>query len=495
MVVIFEAAVAQNSIVAESPVETLSEVDAKWRPVAQEVREAVQHAWTGYRKYAWGRDELQPLSRSGKDTFSGLGITVIDSLTTLWLMGLGSEFEEAAGFVEKALDFGKANSDASVFELVIRGVGGLLGAHALSGRQIFLERARELAERLLPAFNTTSGMPAPKWNLAKKRGPAIKEEPTILSEVGSVQLEFRYLSQQTGDSIFKKVGDAAFEAIQSTGLQGLLPVYLTPADVKPVRNLASKFAFGALTDSYYEYLLKQWLQSPTETRFQELWTSVMDELPGLVRPRPANGTARQNPAPRFKLIEVSPGGEASWKMDHLSCYAAGMIALGLSELPEAILRARNRNNTWWSLAEGFTASCAQMWTSTKSGLAPECTNVKQKAPHDFSNVPMTGRHSFLRPEAAESLFYMYRFTGDIKYRDQGEKMFRAILKHGKVDAGFASVQDVNVVPTQKIDEMQSFVMAETLKYLYLLFSPADRLDLGRYVLNTEGHPLRRPPRL
>jgi len=477
---------------AASP-RSLSPADARWAPRAEEVRQAFLHAWRGYRKYAWGRDELQPLSKQGKDTFGGIGMTIVDSLTSLWLMGLEPEFEQAAKFVETELDFGKADSEVSVFELTIRGVGGLLGAHTLSGREVFLAKAKELGERLLQAFNSSSRLPWPKWNLARNRG-SVSKEPTILSEAGSVQLEFRCLSDRTGDERFREVADAAFEAIQSSGMSGLMPVYLTPPGLVPVKGLASKFAFGALADSYYEYLLKQWLQSPDETRFKDLWIGVMDELPGLVRPRPAatSGSMGQlPPPPRYKLVEVAPGGELLWKMDHLSCFAPAMIALGLSSLPKHDLLQRGRNMTWWRLAEGLTASCASMWTSTKSGLAPEFVLVQPHAPFNFREVPQQGRHSFLRPETAESLFYLHRGTGDERYREWGEQLFRAIAAHGKVDVGFASVQDVNVVPTQKVDELQSFVLAETFKYLYLLFSPADRLDLNRYVLNTEGHPLLR----
>merc|ERR1719215_708056 len=212
-------------------------------------------------------------------------MTIIDSLTTLWLMGLTKEFDEATAFVRDELDFKKANMDVSVFELVIRGVGGLCGAHALSGRRLFLDKARDLADRLLPAFNTSSKMPLPKWNLARGRGPP-SVEPTILSEAGSCQLEFRYLSQQTGDRRYKDVGDASYAAIVSAGMSGLLPVYLTPPETIPVRVLPSKFAFGALTDSFYEYLLKQWLQNPAETELKDTWISVIEELPSLVRPKP-----------------------------------------------------------------------------------------------------------------------------------------------------------------------------------------------------------------
>lgn len=471
---------------------SLSLEDLRWKGRAEEVREAVLHAWSGYKQFAWGRDELMPISKSGKDTFGGIGMTILDSMTTLWLMGLGDEFEQAAAFVEQELDFGRGDQDVSVFELVIRGVGGLLGAHALSGRQVFLDKAADLGLRLLPAFNTSSGMPWPKWNLARGTPGSPTGEPTILSEVGSVQLEFRSLSQQTGDPRFQQAGDRTFAAIQSTGMKGLLPVYLTPPDTKHVNVVVSKFAFGALADSYYEYLLKQWVQNPDDVYFKEKWLEVVDELPSLLRPeplkRPPKGQTRL-----YRLVQVAAGGLSIWTMDHLSCFTPGMIALGLMELPDRDLK--ERNSTLRSVAEGLTEACVQMWTSTATGLAPEFLTVESSEPFDFQKqVPENGKYSFLRPETTESLFYLYRLTGDEKYRRWGETIFSAIQEHAKVDVGFTTIEDVNQVPTHKVDEMQSFVMAETFKYLYLLFSPADRLDLGQYVLNTEAHPLLRPPR-
>jgi mannosyl-oligosaccharide alpha-1,2-mannosidase len=480
---------AEPTAVMPSPprAESLSPADARWMKQAANVRNEFLHAWRGYRRYAWGRDELEPVAKRGKDTFGGIGATVIDSLTTLWLMGLQEEFSEAADFVRDSLDFGLADEQVSVFELTIRGLGGLLGAHTLSGEQVFLDRARELGERLLRAFNTSSRLPMPKCNIAKGKC-APSTEPTILAEAGSVQLELRCLSDQTGDPRFRDAGDAAFQAIQSGGMTGLLPVYLTPPQHTPVKIISSKFALGALADSYYEYLLKMWLQSPGEERLKDLWLTVMDELPGMVRPTPVLTASRS--VPKYKLIEVAPGGDVIWKMDHLSCFAPAMTALGVMTLPERDLALKDRNQTWLRLAEGMTAACVELWTRTKSGLAPEYIRVSSTPPHDYvPEIPSGARHSFLRPETAESLFYLYRLTGDEQYRRWGAQLFDAIVRNSKVDAGYSSVKDVEHVPTRKLDDMQSFVLAETFKYLYLLFSPAETLDLRRYVLNTEGHPL------
>eukprot|EP00930_Biecheleria_cincta_P024572 TRINITY_DN17578_c0_g1_i1.p1 TRINITY_DN17578_c0_g1~~TRINITY_DN17578_c0_g1_i1.p1 ORF type:complete len:792 (+),score=146.91 TRINITY_DN17578_c0_g1_i1:186-2561(+) len=462
--------------------------DDKWVAMAQEVKEAFLHAWQGYKRYAWGTDELQPLSKKGKDTFGNIGMTILDSLTTLWLMDLKHEFDEGAAFVESELDFDTADREISVFEVVIRALGGLLGAHALSGRPAFLERALELGERLLPALNSTSGFPMPRWNLARGLGKTTynaASEPTILAEAGSLQLEFRYLSAVSGDMRFSKAAEVCSEAIRATGASGILPVHLSPPEGGPPKIMNDNRAMGALADSYYEYLLKQWLQSPEETQFKDEWMAVMDDLPSLVHPDPRKESSEGS---KLQLTEMDFQGGRIWKMDHLSCFVPGMAALGLMNVPKGDIQG-SRNASWFRMAEGLTASCMHLWKDTKTGLAPEYVLLHQSG-NGEKLIEGSGKHSFLRPETAESLFYLYRLTGHNRYRKWGKNLFHAIVEHAKVPGGYASVKDVNKIPTEKMDEMQSFVMAETLKYLYLLFSPPETLDLERFVLNTEGHPFR-----
>uniref|UniRef100_A0A0A9A537 alpha-1,2-Mannosidase n=1 Tax=Arundo donax TaxID=35708 RepID=A0A0A9A537_ARUDO len=103
------------------------------------------HAWTSYVTYAWGQDELQPQSKSGVNSFGGLGATLVDSLDTLYIMGLKDEFQKARDWVAESLDFDK-DCEASVFETTIRVVGGLLSAYDLSADKIFLEKARDISD-------------------------------------------------------------------------------------------------------------------------------------------------------------------------------------------------------------------------------------------------------------------------------------------------------------------------------------------------------------
>lgn len=298
-----------------------------------------------------------------------------------------------------------------------------------------------------------------------------------------MQLEFRTLTALTGDVKYKNAADAATSAIRQAG-RGLLPVHLTPPDQFPPKAMSDNIQMGALADSYYEYLLKQWIQSPAEAQLKNMWLDMMEELPTLVH---GNGKGKYSP---LRLLERTASGKTLYKQDHLSCFTPGMIALGLHGLPDDDLSVTRRNKTeWLAIAEGLVEGCAEMWTYTQTGLAPEYTPIQQSPPFNLQSAPSQAAHSFLRPETAESLFYLYRATGNPRYRKLGKKMFHALEKHARVDAGYATVVDVNTIPAQKLDEMQSFVLSETFKYLYLLFSPVSQLDLDSYVLNTEGHPL------
>merc|ERR1712146_252512 len=105
---------------------------------------------------------------------------------------------------------------------------------------------------------------------------------------------------------------------------------------------------------------------------------------------------------------------------------------------------------------------------TPTGLAPECVHVSSKPPYEVDQISDHCAHSLLRPETVESLYYLYRLTGDNKYREYGEQIFRALVTHSKTEVGFATVTDVRGLNEGKQDEMQTFVLAETFKYLYLL---------------------------
>lgn len=130
----------------------------------QKVVDAFLHAWKGYKEHAWGKDELRPLTKQSVTWFN-LGLTIIDSLDTIYIMNLHEQFAEALEWVRHALDFNAADRYNNLFEITIRILGGLLSAFHLSAERVLLEKAYDLCNRTMVAFDTDSSIPLSDINL------------------------------------------------------------------------------------------------------------------------------------------------------------------------------------------------------------------------------------------------------------------------------------------------------------------------------------------
>eukprot|EP00262_Sarcandra_glabra_P007997 TRINITY_DN21165_c0_g1_i2.p1 TRINITY_DN21165_c0_g1~~TRINITY_DN21165_c0_g1_i2.p1 ORF type:complete len:574 (+),score=88.33 TRINITY_DN21165_c0_g1_i2:129-1850(+) len=440
----------------------------------EKVKEAMLHAWNSYETYAWGKDELQPQTKNGVDSFGGLGATIVDSLDTLYIMGLDQQFQKAREWVATSLDFNK-NYDASVFETTIRIVGGLLSAYDLSGDKLFLEKARDIADRLLPAWDTPSGIPYNRINLAHGHPKNLNWAGgnSILADSGTEQLEFIALSQRTGDPKYQQKAENVITRLRKTfPNDGLLPIYINPQSGE---TSYSTITFGAMGDSFYEYLLKVWIQgNKTEAvkHYREMWETSMKGLLSLIR--------KTTPS-SFTYICEKNGDSLFDKMDELACFAPGMLALGSSGYdPE-------NAEKFLTLAEELGRTCYNFYQSTPTKLAGE--NYLFHAGQDMT---VSTSWNILRPETIESLMYLWRFTGNKTYQEWGWNIFQAFEKNSRIDSGYVGLKDVNT--GEKDNMMQSFFLAETFKYLYLLFSPPSVISLDEWVFNTEAHPLRIVPR-
>ena len=116
-------------------------LDSHKTPRQEAVVNAFRHAWKAYKDYAWGKDEVNPVSHTSSSSFFDMGMTLVDCLDTLWLMGLGEEFQEARDWVEQSLDVEHKQKTVSLFETNIRVLGGLLSAYHLSEDPMFLDKA------------------------------------------------------------------------------------------------------------------------------------------------------------------------------------------------------------------------------------------------------------------------------------------------------------------------------------------------------------------
>ncbi|MED6216516.1 Mannosyl-oligosaccharide 1 2-alpha-mannosidase mns2 [Stylosanthes scabra] len=431
----------------------------------EKVKDAMLHAWKCYEKYAWGMDELKPFSRIGVDSFGGLGATLVDSLDTLYIMGLHTEFQKATEWIEKSFSLRK-NIEVSVFETTIRFC--ILIHSPLINVLSFV--AFRILGGLLSAYDL-SGIPYNRINLEYGRptNPKWTRGSSILADSGSEQLEFIALSQRTNDPKYQETAEKVIERFRTIfPADGLLPIYINPqTGINPTGTVT----FGAMGDSFYEYLLKAWIQgNKTEAvkYYREMWETSMQGLQSMIR--------RSNPS-SFAYISEKLGDTVYDKMDELACFVPGMLALGASgyDTEEA--------DKIMTLAEELARTCYNFYQSTETKLAGENYYFREG-----EDMVVGTSWNIQRPETIESLFYLWRLTGNNTYREWGWDIFEAFESNSRIASGYVGLKDVHTGAQD--DMMQSFFLAETLKYLYLLFSPPSVISLDEWVFNTEAHPLR-----
>ncbi|KAG2122568.1 glycoside hydrolase family 47 protein [Suillus clintonianus] len=481
------------------------------------VVEAFKHAWHAYEKDAMGDDEYHPISHTGSNLTEagGIGYTVVDSIDTMIIMGLEEEYQRARTWVADKLSF-ERDGNFNTFETTIRVLGGLLAAYHLSGQDpVFLEKAHELGSRILPVFETESGLPLSLINLALREGVPDSDANGYIStaEASTIQLEFRYLAYLTDEDTFWEKAETVMAVLKAAAMpHGLASIFLDP---KSGRFRASPIRLGSRGDSYYEYLLKQYLQTDqTELVYREMYDTAMTGIHDHLVKRGLSSQllyiAELNP-------EQSQGGNIGWrltpKQDHLVCFLGGSLMLGATtsgalvdnvSIPPQIDELTDQGKRDWLTGVELIDTCMATH-DTQTGLAPEIAHFRMAgdgvddsvAPADWyikgarpdAPPPFDARY-ILRPETVESIFIAFRLTGDPKYRDLGWAIFQAIEKHCRIPTGgYASVINVDQVPVEYDDKMETFLMSETLKYLYLLFADSSVLPLNEYVFNTEAHPL------
>ncbi|KAI8430994.1 hypothetical protein MSG28_001086 [Choristoneura fumiferana] len=258
-----------NEPVVESvvPKKTVVELEQSERPVFTgptnsrqfAVVESFKHAWKGYKEHAWGHDNLKPVSGMAFDWFS-LGLTIVDALDTAYIMGLTEEFEEGREWISNELIFTK-NKDVNFFEVTIRVLGGLLTNYHFTQDEMFLKKAEDLGDRLMAAFSSPSGIPYSDVNLGARTAHAPEwSHYSTTAEVTTVQLEFRELSRASNNPVFEDAAAAVSEKIhQLPKKHGLVPIFINPNTGQFLPH--ATITLGARGDSYYEYLLKQWLHT------------------------------------------------------------------------------------------------------------------------------------------------------------------------------------------------------------------------------------------
>uniref|UniRef100_A0AAV2LW60 alpha-1,2-Mannosidase n=1 Tax=Knipowitschia caucasica TaxID=637954 RepID=A0AAV2LW60_KNICA len=393
------------------------------------------------------------------------------------VLGNSTEFQRVATLLQETVHF-DIDVNASVFETNIRVVGGLLSAHLLSGRAglnlepgwpcsgPLLRMAEEAAQKLLPAFETPSGMPYGTVNLLLGVSPT--ETPvTCTAGVGTFILEFATLSRLTGNQTYETLARKALQALWETRSSiGLVGNHI---DVVTQKWVAQDAGIGAGVDSYFEYLVKG---------------SILLQDPGLLHMFHEFDQSIQNYT-RFDdwylWVQMHKGTVSMPVFQSLEAFWPGLQSL-VGDLESAVKTFQNYYSVW-----------------RQFGGLPEFYSIPQ-------GYTVDKREGYpLRPELIESAMYLFRATGDHLYLHMGLDALESIEKISRTPCGYASVKDVR--DHQLDNRMESFFLAETIKYLYLLFDPSHFLHgggpweegggasgtcvlgTGAYIFNTEAHPI------
>lgn len=430
--------------------------------LANEVRAEFLHAWNGYKKYCWGHDELKPLSKTCRDWYdTPLLMTQVDALDTLILMGLKEEAKTTREYIATHLSFDK-DIYVQNFEITIRLLGGLLTGYEMTGDKRLLKLADELGARLLPVFESPTGLPYRYVNL--KTGK-VRGNPSNPAETGTLLIEFGTLAKHTGKRIyFDKAKRALVETYNRRSPIGLVGTWI---DVETGKWTNTDSHISGAIDSYYEYLLKCAILF-NDKDCRRMWDEsiaainkfLAHELPGDIL---SSIVRIQFKDLWYGRVDMNTGKRTATTYGALDAFFPAVLAMSGD-----LNRARQ-----------LQRSSFAMWN--KHGIEPER--------FDYVKNEVVSAGYPLRPEIVESTYFLYHFTRDQNYLRMGEKMWKDFVTHCRTDEAYAALK--SVVTKEKNDGMQSFLFAETFKYFYLLFAPRTTLDFDKVIFNTEAHPVRR----
>ncbi|KAJ3353563.1 ER degradation-enhancing alpha-mannosidase-like protein 2 [Entophlyctis luteolus] len=414
------------------------------------------HGLTAYMDLAYPKDELMPISGDGMDTLGNFSLTLIDALDTVLIMGDADIFSALIPLIPESLI---ANVTVSVFETNIRILGGLLSAHIMAATHPtiaeaydhgLLARAEEVGRGLLRAFDTPTGLPYGSVNLVT--GVQDGESLIVCTAcAGTFALEFTWLSLLTEDPSYELAARKAMRALWK--YKSDLDLFGNHINIETGEWVFGKeCTIGGLVDSFYEYLLKASIAFSDEAEYGELFAQA------------------------YRAIKIWMK-KGDWHVDvHIETgkvmypyfHSLGAFWPGVKILAGDV-------------EEGMRELNAMSETYRLVAFLPEALNLQE------STGFIEGRTSYpLRPEFVESLWVAYRATKNPTILRAAFEMVDRLNNHTRTEHGFANVADVRTLALE--DKMESFFLAETLKYLYLIFDVDNEYNSGNYVFNTEAHP-------
>jgi hypothetical protein len=418
--------------------------------LSEDVRQETLRAWNAYVKYAWGHDELKPLTGSYSDWYSEpLFLQGIDAYSTLKIMGYEDEARQIEKYVIRHLDFNK-DVYVKTFEFNIRILGGLLSIYEFSGNPDLLDKAEDFGRRLMPAFNSASGLPHYWVNL--KTGQ-VKGDTVNVAEAGTYLIEMGVLSYYTQNPTYYQTAKKAVRHIYEC--RSPLGLYSENINIETGEITDSVSHIGACIDSYYEYIWKAWLLFG-DPELKDIWDHSITAVHQYI-------AEESDTSLWYSKVNAFTGRQVSTTVTLWDAYFPALLSLSGD-----INRAAKNQVTW-----------NRLWDQNR--LEPML--------YDYRTDSIINPRYYLNPEIIESTYYLFYFTGDSTWYHMGEKYYLDIKNYCRTSIAYTHVE--NVITKEQSDQMSTFFIAETMKYFYLLFSSPNEINPGSWVFSTEAHPFKR----
>ncbi|KAI9750233.1 MAG: hypothetical protein M4579_006552 [Chaenotheca gracillima] len=467
---------------------------------ADAVKEAFTHAWDGYSKYAFPNDQLLPVSNGFSNPRNAWGASAVDAFSTALIMEIPDIVHQILDYIP-TIDYTNTTTQVSLFETTIRYLGGMLSAYDLlkgplahlandtSKVDALLSQSVKLADSLKFAFDTPSGIPAN--NLYFTNQSTDGSPSNGLATIGTLVLEWTRLSDLTGDDEYATLsqkGESYLlkpEPSTSEPFPGLVG---TNVNISNGQFADATGGWNGGDDSFYEYLIKMFIYDPTRFEtYKDRWIAAADSTIASLASHPSS-------RPDITFLSSFVGTSLVNSSEHLTCFDGGNFLLG-----GTVLDRQDYIDFGLALVDG----CHKTYNQTATRIGPEAFSwnssaipADQAAFYNQTGFYITTSDYDLRPEVIESYYYAYRLTGDSKYQDWAWDAFVAINATTRTDSGFAQISDVNTPGGgDKVDNQESFLFAEVLKYSYLINLPDEPFQVekgsgNKFVFNTEAHPLK-----
>jgi mannosyl-oligosaccharide alpha-1,2-mannosidase len=426
----------------------------RMRALAQDVRAEFLRTYEAYQRLAFPHDQLLPVSGTGADFFVDghpVLLSVVESLGTLYLMGLDDELEQAVEQIGEHVDF-DVDAEVQVFEVIIRMVGGLLSGYLATGERVLLDKCADLGNRLLPAFQKSpTGMP---YRFVNLRTGEVSGDENVLAEIGTNIPELGTLGRLTNDPRFYQASKAAQKAVFDR--RSALDLVGTSLNVETGAWVDRDSTVNPPVDSFYEYLfdgfdlfgdrdLLAWFRTLTDSIVARQSIEIDGNL-------------------WFSTVDFETGEETSRRQSELAAFYAGLLGQG------GYLDLGRRYEASWGAA-------LQRFAILPEEIEPATFEATQKG-------------NQLRPEYVDSALNLWLLTHDDAFVDLAADYYQRMKATSRVANGYTILDDVTTDPPTQGDLTSGYWYAENMKYYWLMFSGTDRFDYRHNYLTTEGNVLR-----